>query len=71
MEKVKITTPFITLGQFLKFAGFISNGSEAKFFLMNNTVLIDSELENRRGRKIYKDMVVQVNNEKYQITSEE
>jgi len=53
MEKVTITTDKITLGQFLKYKNLISGGGRAKFFLMENDVLINDELEVRRGRKLY------------------
>lgn len=71
MKTIKIHTPYITLGQLLKFIGIISNGSEIKSFLKNNKILLEGEVENRRGKKIYKDMVVEINNEKYLIALEE
>ena len=52
-EKVRINEDYITLGQFLKFTSIISNGSHAKFFLSENEVYVNGELENRRGRKLY------------------
>ena len=36
VETIKITSEYITLGQFLKFTNVISNGGEAKFFIANN-----------------------------------
>lgn len=71
MKIVKINTLFITLGQFLKLVGLINNGSEAKLFILENDIFVDSEKENRRGRKIYKNMVVQINYEQYQVILEE
>lgn len=50
--KIKIETEFITLGQFLKFADVIDNGSMAKFFVKEHKINIDGEDENRRGRKL-------------------
>lgn len=67
MEKIKIDTEYITLGQFLKMVNIISSGGEAKWFLAENTVLVNNELEARRGRKLYKDMIVKVLNKEYQI----
>ena len=40
-EKITITSEFITLGQFLKYADVISTGGEAKFFLQENEVIIN------------------------------
>lgn len=67
MEKIKIDTEYITLGQFLKMVNIISSGGEAKWFLAENTVLVNNELESRRGRKLYKDMIIKVLNKEYQI----
>ena len=53
MERVKITTEFITLGQLLKYCSIISSGAMAKDFLLENEVKVNNETENRRGRKIY------------------
>ena len=67
MKEVAITTEYITLGQFLKFVGIISNGAMAKFFLQENYALVNNEKENRRGRKLYKDDIVEVFGVKYQV----
>lgn len=67
MEKIKINTEYITLGQFLKIADIISSGGQAKFFLAENEVLVNGEVDNRRGRKLYKDMTVKVLGKDYQI----
>lgn len=67
MEQIAITTEYITLGQLLKIANVISSGGEAKWFLAENTVLVDGELESRRGRKLYKGMTIKVLNKEYKI----
>ena len=67
MKKVKITTEYITLGQFLKFVGLIDCGSYAKHFLIENKVLINNEQDQRRGRKLYKGDVVVIFNESYEV----
>ncbi len=51
-KKIKIHTPYITLGQFLKFTNIISNGGQEKVFLLENEVKVNSTLESRRGRKL-------------------
>ena len=53
MNVVKIHTEYINLGQFLKYVGVINNGGEAKEWLLYNKIYINSDLESRRGRKIY------------------
>lgn len=51
--KIFIDSEFITLTQFLKITGLISTGGEAKMFLLETKVLLNGELETRRGKKLY------------------
>lgn len=52
MEQIKIKTEYITLGQFLQLADFISTGGMAKWFLSEYEVRINGEQDQRRGRKL-------------------
>lgn len=52
-KAVLISSPFITLGQLLKEEGIIPTGGAAKWFLKENTVLVNNEPDDRRGRKLY------------------
>jgi len=67
MEEIFIYTDFVTLGQFLKLANLIQTGGEAKEFLSNHEILVNGELDNRRGRKLYDGMVVSLLNKKFVI----
>ena len=67
MEEKKISTEYITLGQFLKFANIIETGGREKEFLKTNVALVNSIEENRRGRKLYRGDVVEVNNNSFKI----
>lgn len=69
MNKIRIHTEYITLGQFLKLANIITNGGEAKIFLQSNDVYIDGILDNRRGRKLYPGMVVEILGQTFEIVS--
>ncbi|MCR5705662.1 MAG: S4 domain-containing protein YaaA [Acholeplasmatales bacterium] len=60
MENVKIKGEFITLQQLLKVESIISSGGEIKYYLQENTVLVNGERETRRGRKLYPGDVVKV-----------
>lgn len=73
MKKIiKINREFITLGQLLKHVNIISSGGMAKWYLAEHTVLVDTENENRRGKKLYPGSVVEIPNEgTYFIQSEE
>lgn len=65
MKEIYIKTDFIKLGQFLKFAGIISNGSDAKEFINSNLIKVNGEVENRRGRKIQDNFIVIVNDQEF------
>lgn len=60
MEEIFIETEFIKLDQLLKFAGIVQTGTDAKYFISEGLVLVDGEVETRRGRKIYDGMIVRV-----------
>jgi S4 domain protein YaaA len=71
-KTIKINREFITLGQLLKHVNIISSGGMAKWYLAEHTVLVDTENENRRGKKLYPGSVVEIPNEgTYFIQSEE
>lgn len=48
MKLIKISTEYITLGQFLKLADVIDTGGAVKWFLQEYEVYVNQELENRR-----------------------
>ncbi len=50
---VRITTPYVTLGQVLKMLDYISSGGEAKHAVKVLDIEVNGEAENRRGRKLY------------------
>lgn len=62
-KTIKINREFITLGQFLKHVNIISSGGMAKWYLAEHTVMLDNEVEDRRGKKIYPGSVVEIPNE--------
>ena len=66
-QEISITSDYITLGQFLKFADIIQSGGEAKAFLSANEVVINNENDNRRGRKLYDGDKVVVLNRVYKV----
>ena len=52
IEKVKITTEFIKLDQFLKFSGIVEMGADAKLLVQEGYVKVNGETEIRRGKKL-------------------
>lgn len=65
---IHITTEYITLGQFLKFAGIVDEGWEAKPFLEEHEILVDGEKENRRGKKLRPGTQVEIEGSGYLIS---
>ena len=65
---IHITTEYITLGQFLKFAGIVDEGWEAKPFLEKHDILVDGEKENRRGKKLRPGTKVEIEGSGYLIS---
>ena len=53
MSEIKLREDYIKLGQALKLADLVSDGVEAKYAINDGLVLVNGEVENRRGRKIH------------------
>ena len=65
IEKVKISTEFIKLDQFLKWLAVVDSGSEAKEVSLDGKVKVNDEVETRRGRKIYPEYKVEIFDKTY------
>ncbi|MEO1769143.1 MULTISPECIES: S4 domain-containing protein YaaA [Enterococcus] len=59
-QQIVLKTEYMTLGQLLKEINLISSGGQAKWYLAEQTVFVDGEPENRRGRKLYPGMMVEI-----------
>ena len=66
-EKIKLETEFITLGQLLKDTGVIATGGQAKWFLRENSVLLNGSPEDRRRKKLRSGDVVVVGEQTFEI----
>ncbi|MCW2845520.1 MAG: RNA-binding protein [Nocardioides sp.] len=55
---VAIRDESIRLGQFLKLANLVETGAEAKPLVADGAVLVNGEVETRRGRQLVKGDVV-------------
>lgn len=62
--EVKIDTEYIKLDQLLKFSELADTGGIAKEVIQNGEVLVNGEVETRRGKKIRKEDVVEFRGEK-------
>ncbi|MCQ2793720.1 MAG: RNA-binding S4 domain-containing protein [Bacilli bacterium] len=52
METIHIKDEFIKLGQAMKLAGLVESGLEAKLVIQNGLVLVNGEIDTRRGKKL-------------------
>jgi ribosome-associated protein len=54
---------YIKLDQFLKLAGVVETGGEAKHLILSGQVSVNRAIETRRGRKLYHGDVVTLDGE--------
>ena len=52
MEDIVISTEFIKLDAFLKFAGCVGTGGEAKVYIADGRVSVNGEVCTMRGKKL-------------------
>jgi ribosome-associated protein len=67
MREETIRDGTIRLGQFLKLAGFIDAGGDAKVLLADGLVQVNGETESRRGRQLSRGDVVKVGGEQVRV----
>jgi len=60
VEIVEIDREFITLGQLIKFENIAPSGGMVKVFLADYEVLVNGEVDQRRGRKLYPGDVIEI-----------
>ena len=59
----------IRLGQLLKLAGIVGGGGEVKDFLAVESVQVNGEPDNRRGRQLHPGDIVVIGDEELRLTS--
>ena len=59
--------PAITLGQALKVSDLVGSGGEAKVLIQAGEVLVNGEVETRRGRKLVPGDVVEVGDDRLEV----
>lgn len=70
-KEIEITTEYITLGAFLKFAGLCQTGGEAKLAIEDGLVKVNSEVCTMRGKKLYPGNTVDGMGQSFVITAGE
>jgi len=68
LNEVAIHSDYITLGQFLKFAGIAQTGGEARSILDEEIILVNGGQDNRRGRKLFAGDVITIIGEEFRLT---
>lgn len=67
MEIVEISTEYIKLDQFLKWAGAVDNGAMAKSFILDGLVKVNGSIELQRGKKLRNGDIVEFDNKQYKV----
>jgi ribosome-associated protein len=57
----------MTLGQALKAADLVGSGGEAKVLIQSGEVLVNGDVETRRGRKLFPGDVIEVGDERLEV----
>ena len=68
-REVQIKGETIRLAQLLKLAGIVESGGESKALLAQTAVLVNGELEVRRGRQLRAGDVVEAVGESLRVTA--
>jgi ribosome-associated protein len=66
MSKEK-AADIIKLGQFMKWQNLAQSGGEAKIRIQGGEVMVNGELETRRGRKLVSGDIVTFNGKSYEV----
>lgn len=66
---VTVSTPRITLGEFLKWAGAVPTGGQAKVLTQGGRVLVNGNIERRRGRHLDPGDRVAVDGREYRVVA--
>ncbi len=67
---VPVRDTTIRLGQFLKLANLVESGAEAKAPLAEGRVLVNGEVETRRGRQLVRGDVVVLGDQAARVADE-
>ena len=70
MIEIAIRTEFIKLDQFLKFAGCVYTGGDAKGFIQDGEVKVNGEVCTQRGKKLRAGDMVSFNGEDFVVVNE-
>ncbi|MBG0763577.1 MAG: RNA-binding S4 domain-containing protein [Tissierellales bacterium] len=67
MVEVKIEGEFIKLQQFLKYIDVAQTDGHAKILINDGNVKVNGDIEYQRGKKLYKNDIIEVEDEVFKI----
>ena len=70
MESINIQTDFIKLDSFLKYAGCVGTGGEAKLRVEQGEVSVNGDVCTMRGKKLRPGDIVSLDGEEFVITGD-
>ncbi len=68
MQELKISGESIRLGQLLKLGGVVESGGDGKELLALGAVLVNGDVETRRGRQLRDGDVVEVEDWEFRVS---
>ena len=71
MREVFIDTEYITLGKFLKYVNAVDSGAIAKIVILDGLVVVNGEVDTRRGKKLRDGDVVSFDGIDYIVKNED
>ena len=71
VHDIEISTDTIRLGQLLKLANLVDSGSDAKMLLMGGEVMVNDEVEVRRGRQLRNGDIVTLDEDSVRVVCTE
>lgn len=71
MKTIIIHSEYITLGQFLKYVNAVDSGAVAKMVILDGQVLVNNEVEIRRGKKLRNGDIVSFDGQDYMVKNED
>jgi ribosome-associated protein len=69
MKKITVLDLPIRLGQFLKLANLVQDGFEAKIQIQEGEVMLNGEIETRRGKKLSNGDIITYGDTPYLVSS--
>jgi ribosome-associated protein len=69
MQELKIRGEMIRLGQLLKLGGVVESGADGKELLATGAVIVNGEVETRRGRQLHDGDLVEVEEWEFRVST--